>query len=169
MGERQQVQIGRETIRTELNWTDQLSWFSRNIEVKKRRKWRTEQNRKNNNKFLIVKNAFVLMPRKTHRKLTGWLCGAVAVAVAVAAVVAIVAVVAVCSGSSFHHSTTNGMDTHPHIYTYWSMCDVMRSTCVCLLSHFHTVTFTRKTKKKSNKKIYEKHESFFHFHFLQCI
>lgn len=107
--------------RFELNWTKLnrsveliQSEYTCRSEEQKEMENRTEQNRKNNNKFLIVKNAFVLMPRKTHRKLTGWLRGAVAVVVAVAAVVAIVAG---CSGSSSHLSTTNGMDTHPHVYT----------------------------------------------------
>lgn len=108
--------------RFELNWTKLnrsveliQSEYTCRSEEQKEMENRTEQNRKNNNKFLIVKNAFVLMPRKTHRKLTGWLRGAVAVVVAVAAVVAIVA--GSGSGSSSHLSTTNGMDTHPHVYT----------------------------------------------------
>lgn len=42
--------------------------------------WRTTEGNENRKEkkqqdLFIVKNAFVLMPRKTHRKLTGWLCG----------------------------------------------------------------------------------------------
>lgn len=72
---------------------DQLRLSEQNWRTQK--ETRTEQKRIEQQQHLfIVKNAFVLMPRKTQRKLTGWLCG--------------------CSGSSSHLSTWT--DTHPHVY-----------------------------------------------------
>lgn len=132
-------------------------------------KWRTEANgeqnriewnRKNNNKFLIVKNAFVLMPRKTHRKLTGWLCGAVVLVAIVAVWLWLWLVI-----SSLDNVRNGTKWTRTHMSTPIDRCVTSCGQPVFTLplSHCHFHWQNPKKKEKETTKKMRKHKSFFLF------
>lgn len=107
-------QISRETISSEIVGTE-----LKNNRRKREQKRKKQQQQQQLEDLFIVKNAFVLMPRKTHRKLTGWLCG--------------------CSSCS----SSSHLSKYTRTRTHMSTTSIDRYICACVCVWRHRPTCLR--------------------------